>query len=73
MTLLNILRQFRVYFMAIWYSLWSFGIFFHVLVCLDPEKSGNPGVGVYSAPIFTFSVQCQRYYLGPHVVICVNK
>jgi hypothetical protein len=26
-----------------WYSLWSFGIFFLVLVCLDQEKSGNPG------------------------------
>jgi hypothetical protein len=29
-----------VLFLAVWYSLWSFGIF---LVCLDHEKSGNPG------------------------------
>jgi hypothetical protein len=33
-----------VYFMAIWYSLWLIGIcIFLVLVCLDQEKSGNPG------------------------------
>jgi hypothetical protein len=38
-----------VYFMCIWYILVSFGIFmviwyiFPVLVCLDQEKSGNPG------------------------------
>jgi hypothetical protein len=39
------------YFTVIWYklwpfgvpSLWSFGIFFPVLVCLHQEKSGNPG------------------------------
>jgi hypothetical protein len=37
------------YFKAIWYNLWpfgryrvwSFGIIFPVLVCLDQEKSGN--------------------------------
>jgi hypothetical protein len=28
--------------MAVWYSLWSFGIFFPVLVWLQQEKSGNP-------------------------------
>jgi hypothetical protein len=28
--------------MALCYSLWSIGIFFPVLVCLDKEKSGNP-------------------------------
>jgi hypothetical protein len=28
--------------MAIWYSLWWFGIFIPFLVCLDQEKSGNP-------------------------------
>jgi hypothetical protein len=28
--------------MASWYSLWSIGIYFYVLVCLDQEKSGNP-------------------------------
>jgi hypothetical protein len=32
-----------VYFLIIWYSLWSFGIFSPFLVCLDQEKSGNPG------------------------------
>jgi hypothetical protein len=53
-----------VYFTAIWYNLWPFGIIyghlvlviavwcslwyfgmhiFPVLVCLDKEKSGNPG------------------------------
>jgi hypothetical protein len=37
------------YFMAIWYNLWPFGIvcghllYFTNLVCLDQEKSGNPG------------------------------
>jgi hypothetical protein len=29
--------------MAVWYSLWSFVIFFPVSVCSDQEKSGNPG------------------------------
>jgi hypothetical protein len=30
--------------MTVWYSLWSFGTYtFPVLVCLDQEKSGNPG------------------------------
>jgi hypothetical protein len=39
-----------VYFTAIWYILWPFGIvcvnwyIFPVLVCLDQEKSGNPAV-----------------------------
>jgi hypothetical protein len=28
-----------------WNSLWSFGIFFSILVCLDQEKSGNPDIG----------------------------
>jgi hypothetical protein len=31
-----------IYLMAVWCSLWSFGIFFLVLVCFDQEKSGNP-------------------------------
>jgi hypothetical protein len=31
------------YFMAIWYILRSFGIFFPVLVCCTQKKSGNPG------------------------------
>jgi hypothetical protein len=29
--------------MAVWYSLWPFAIFFPNLICLDEEKSGNPG------------------------------
>jgi hypothetical protein len=29
--------------MVVWYGLWSFGIFFSILVRLDQEKSGNPG------------------------------
>jgi hypothetical protein len=33
-----------VFFVAPWYILWPFGIFFSVLVCLDKEKSGNPGL-----------------------------
>jgi hypothetical protein len=32
-----------VYFMAIWYILSSFFIFFLVLVCSDQEQSFNPG------------------------------
>jgi hypothetical protein len=28
--------------MAVWYSLWSFVIFFPNVVCLGQEKSGNP-------------------------------
>jgi hypothetical protein len=28
--------------MGVWYSLWPFGTFFPVLVCLDREKSGSP-------------------------------
>jgi hypothetical protein len=37
------------YFAAIWYNIWPFGIvcghlvYFYVLVCLEQEKSGNPG------------------------------
>jgi hypothetical protein len=31
------------YFMAIWYILWSFGIFSHRFGMLYREKSGNPG------------------------------
>jgi hypothetical protein len=31
-----------VLFLAVWYGLRSFGIFFPFLVCLDKEKSGNP-------------------------------
>jgi hypothetical protein len=37
------------YFMAFWYNLWPFGIvsghllYFSNLVCLDQDKSGNPG------------------------------
>jgi hypothetical protein len=39
------------YFTAIWYNIWPFGkvcgifglVYFSVLVCLDQEKSGNPG------------------------------
>jgi hypothetical protein len=27
---------------AVWYSLWSFGIFSPILVCFDQEESGNP-------------------------------
>jgi hypothetical protein len=34
------------YFIAIWYNLRSFGLFFFILVCLDQEKSGNPGLYV---------------------------
>jgi hypothetical protein len=30
-----------VYFVVIWYILWSFGIFLPVLVSLYQEKSGN--------------------------------
>jgi hypothetical protein len=39
------------YFTAIWYNLWPFVIncgplaYFPTLVCLDQEKSGNPGLG----------------------------
>jgi hypothetical protein len=31
-----------VYFTAIWYILWPFGVFYGVLVCCTKEKSGNP-------------------------------
>jgi Kef-type K+ transport system membrane component KefB len=37
------LDYFTAIFMAVWYTLLSFGIFFPVLVCSDQEKSGNPG------------------------------
>jgi hypothetical protein len=43
------------HFMAIWYNLWPFGIVgghlvhFFVLVCLDHEKSGNPGCRTHFA------------------------
>jgi hypothetical protein len=37
-----------VQFLTLWYSIWPFGIVcvhtFPDLVCLDQEKSGNPGV-----------------------------
>jgi hypothetical protein len=32
--------------MAVWYSLWSFSI----LVCLDQETSGNPGIEAICLP-----------------------
>jgi hypothetical protein len=32
-----------LYFMAIPYNMWSFGIFFPL--CLNQEKSGNPAMG----------------------------
>jgi hypothetical protein len=40
------------YFVAICYNFWQFGLFvviwniFPILVCLDPEKSGNPIIRV---------------------------
>jgi hypothetical protein len=48
--LVHILCVHLVYFMAIWYILWSFGIFkvnwyiFTRLGMLHKEKSGNPGL-----------------------------
>jgi hypothetical protein len=39
------------YISAVWYNLWPFGtvcghlVYFSFLVCLDKEKSGNPGYG----------------------------
>jgi hypothetical protein len=39
-----------VYFTALWYNVWQFGVvcgplvYFPVLVFFDQEKSGNPGV-----------------------------
>jgi hypothetical protein len=33
-----------VYFVIIWFILWSFGIFFPFFGILYKEKSGNPGV-----------------------------
>jgi hypothetical protein len=38
----NLEWKMLVCFMNIWNSLWSFGIFFSVLVLLDQENSGNP-------------------------------
>jgi hypothetical protein len=43
------------YFTATWYNVWSFGVvcghlvYSYVLVCLDQEKSGNPGADVFFA------------------------
>jgi hypothetical protein len=38
--------------MAVWYSLCPVGILFPVLVCLDPEKSGNPRSNCYARQCF---------------------
>jgi hypothetical protein len=40
MNIWNSLLPFGIY--GCFYSLWSFGIFFSVLVLLDQENSGNP-------------------------------
>jgi hypothetical protein len=52
MTIWNIKRPFGIIYGLtcgqIRRGLWSFGIFFPVLVCLDREKSGNPALGPYS-------------------------
>jgi hypothetical protein len=48
----SILYDHLEYFTAIWYNLWPIGIacghlvYFYVLVCLDQEKSGNPGLNI---------------------------
>jgi hypothetical protein len=47
------------FFTAIWYNLWSFGIFFYVLVRLDQEKSGNSGA--FPCPITTFFIRYIRH------------
>jgi hypothetical protein len=36
--LVGIFYGYRKYFMAIWYILWSFGIFFPVLVCCTKKN-----------------------------------
>jgi hypothetical protein len=50
------------YFMAIWYILWSFGIFFPVVVCCSMKKSGNPATNiddcVTCVRIFLFCNEC---------------
>jgi hypothetical protein len=65
------------YFVAIWYILWSFGIFFPVLVyfvaiwyissrfgILYQGKFGNPAVGVATASLQTVGVkQCPFFPL----------
>jgi hypothetical protein len=78
MTIWNILRTFGIisdyleYFAAIWYNLWPIGIVcshlvnFSVLVCLDQEKSCNPGPNPttskfkhnYSASVVGSSIDC---------------
>jgi hypothetical protein len=35
--------------MAVWYSLWTFAMFFPDLVFLDQEKSGTPGLETFWA------------------------
>jgi hypothetical protein len=42
---IQIIHGHLAYFMAIWYSLWSFGIFFPVLVYLDRKNLATLVVG----------------------------
>jgi hypothetical protein len=59
------------YFTAIWYNLWPFGIvcghlvdfLFPVLVCLDREKSGSPGLWVSYSDL-CLHMQNAKWHLG---------
>jgi hypothetical protein len=53
MTIWSSLGHF-LYSMAIWYSLWSFGIFSPFLVYLGQEKSGSPGPADFRFDEFSF-------------------
>jgi hypothetical protein len=39
---LDVFYRRLVYFIDIWYNLWSFVTYFHLLVCYTVKKSGSP-------------------------------
>jgi hypothetical protein len=53
-----------IYFIDIWYILWSFDIgIFPNIICLDQEKSGNPA---YNAPTCSSTIYIS--YIFSHAI-----
>jgi hypothetical protein len=50
--------------MAVWYSLWPFGIFFTILVRLDQAKSGNPAPGLFPTYVRTAAIFFRKQILS---------
>jgi hypothetical protein len=48
-----------LYFVVIWYILWLFGIFFHVLVCCPKKKIWQPCFRLESEHFFQCFLCCK--------------